>query len=157
MPPTTDPLRLQVIDRIVKVLQDIVPGDDYWAERQPLVFKRYVTEKDQVTFPVYGVFQGPGEPIEEINGEYAETFEVVVKGVVKSFEDIAEAIEHSLEDARTAIDADARSGEPGTLGAMTVFVRLGASETDEGENSAVGLGHFLQRFIVQIVGDPFGA
>jgi len=151
------PLRLQVIDRIVDVLKAIVEveGGDYF-KKPGMVVKRWIGQKTD-GFPVYGVFPGAGKEPEEINGEYTEEFEVVVKGVVKSATDTVTEMENAIADIRKAVDKDARSSAAGALGTLTVYVRVGESATDEGENVAIGLGFFEQRFKVQIAGDPFGA
>jgi hypothetical protein len=152
----TKPLRLQVLDRIVAVLKAITEGESYWKTPGPIV-RRHIGDREAASFPVYGVFAGEGKSPEEINGEYTEEFEVVVKGVVQSHTDLVEEMEHAIADIRKAVDADARSGAAGTLGALTIYARLGTSMTDEGENLAAGFGYFEQRFLVQIAGDPFGA
>lgn len=150
------PLRLQVIDRIIVVLQAIVEGDSFWKTTGQ-VARRWIAPTEAIAFPVYGVHSSDGQAPEEDAGEYREGFAVVVEGVVKSATDTVTEMEHALADVRRAVDADSRSGDPGTLGAMTVYVRVGRSWTDEGENVANGLGHFWQEFLVQIAGDPFGA
>lgn len=152
----TKPLRLQVIDRIIVVLQAIVEGDSFWKTTGQ-VARRWIAPTEAIAFPVYGVHSSDGQALEEDAGEYREEFAVVVEGVIKSATDTVTEMEHALADVRRAVDADSRSGDPGTLGALTVFVRVGRSWTDEGENVANGLGHFWQEFLVQIAGDPFGA
>jgi hypothetical protein len=154
----TKSLRLQVIDRIFDVLKAIVAveGGDYF-KTPGMVVKRWIGPKETIGFPVYGVFPGDGKEPEEINGEYTEEFEVVVKGVVKSATDTVTEMENAIADIRRAIDADARSSAVGALGTLTVYVRVGVSATDEGENVAIGLGFFEQRIVVQIAGEPFGA
>ena len=119
--------------------------------------RRWIAPTEAIAFPVYGVHASDGQAPEEDAGEYREEFAVVVEGVVKSAIDTVTEMEHALADVRRAVDADSRSGNPGTLGALTVFVRVGRSWTDEGENVASGLGYFWQEFLVQIAGDPFGA
>lgn len=151
------PLRLQVADRIVAVLSAITVGEMYW-KTPGMIVRRHIGEREAVAFPVYGVFFGQGKEPDEINGEYTEEFEIVVKGIVQSHEDLVEAMEHAIADIRRAIDQDARDGATaGALGTLTVFVRLGTSMTDEGENLSAGFGYFEQRFLVQVAGDPFGA
>ena len=152
----TKPLRLQVLDRIAELLKAITEGESYWKTPGTIV-RRHIGDREATSFPVYGVFAGEGKPPEEINGEYTEEFEVVVKGIIQSHTDLAQEMEHAIADIRRAVDADARSGAAGSLGALTIYVRLGMSMTDEGENLAVGFGYFEQRFLVQITGDPFGA
>jgi hypothetical protein len=153
----TKPLRLQVIDRIITVLLAIVEGADYWKTTGQ-VTRRWIPPNQAVAFPVYGVHASDGQAPEEISGEYTEEFAVLVEGVVKSSSDTVTEMEHALADVRKAIDKDGRDGATaGALGTLTVYVRIGRSWTDEGENVASGLGHFWQEFLVQIAGDPFGA
>ena len=152
----TKPLRLQVIDRIIVVLQAIVAGDLYWTTTGQ-VTRRWIPPSQAIAFPVYGVHASEGQAPEEDAGEYREEFAVVVEGVIKSATDTVTEMEHALADVRRAVDADSRSGDPGTLGALTIYARVGRSWTDEGENVASGLGYFWQEFLVQIAGDPFGA
>jgi hypothetical protein len=153
----TKPLRLQVLDRIVEVLKAITEGESYWKTPGTIV-RRHIGDREAVAFPVYGIFAGEGRAPEEINGEYTEEFEIVIKGVVNSHTDLVEAMEHAIADIRKAIDGDARdNATAGALGTLTVYVRLGTSATDEGENLSAGFGYFEQRFLVQVAGDPFGA
>jgi len=157
MAPSTKPLRLQVVDRFVAILKAITVGSDFW-KKPGMVVRRHIGDREAVAFPVYGVFIGQGREPEETNGEYVEEFEVIVKGSVQSHTDLVEAMEHSIADIRKAIDKDARDGATvGALGTLTVYVRLGTSLTDEGENLSAGFGYFEQRFLVQVAGDPFGA
>jgi len=155
--PSTKPLRLQVIDRIITVLTAIAQGSDYWKSTGQ-VTRRWISPNEAVAFPVYAVFPGEGQAPEEINGEYEEEFEAVVRGVVRSDTDTVTEMEHALQDVRRAVDKDARDGATaGALGTLTIYVRIGRSVTDEGENLATGFGFFEQRFNVRVVGDPFGA
>ncbi|MEN6560865.1 MAG: hypothetical protein ABFD52_08840 [Acidobacteriota bacterium] len=151
------PLRLQVIDRIIVVLQAIVEGDSFWKTTGQ-VARRWIAPNEAIAFPVYGVHASDGQAPEEDAGEYREEFAVVVEGVVKSATDTVTEMEHALADVRRAVDTDSRDGATaGALGTLTVYVRVGRSWTDEGENVASGLGYFWQEFLVQIAGDPFGA
>lgn len=151
--PAAEPLRQQVVDRIVTVLGAITAGADFWAK--PLVLRRAIDPKEAASFPVYGVFTGDGQDPEESEGEVREVFEVVVKGIVQSTADTVRAQERAIADIRKAIDRDSRLGTAGTLGALTVSVRLGKSATDEGDNIREGLGYFAQWIKVRIFGDPF--
>jgi len=151
--PAAEPLRQQVVDRIITVLETITAGADFWAK--PQVVRRAIDPKEAATFPVYGVFTGDGQDPEERNGEYSEEFEVVVKGIVQSTTDTVRAQEHAIADIRKAIDRDSRLGTAGALGALTVSTRIGRSATDEGDNIREGLGYFAQWIKVRIFGDPF--
>lgn len=150
------PLRLQVIDRIITVLEALTEGSEYW-KAPGMVARRYVGPDGVVAYPVYSVFPGDGQAPEQDSGEYRETFTVIVCGVVRSSVDIVTEMEHALADIRRAVDKDARLGTAGSLGALTVSVELDVSSTDKGENLALGLGFLEQHFRVQIAADPFGA
>lgn len=153
----TKPIRLQVIDRIISVLGDITAGSEYFVT-PGMVSRRFVGPDGVVSFPVYGVFAGEGQAPEQDSGEYRETFDVMVCGVVKSSVDIVTEQEHALADIRQAVDRDSRDVTTiGSLGNLTVLVELGASSTDRGENIALGLGFLEQHFRIQIASDPFGA
>ena len=146
-------LRLQVIDRIVAVLTAITQGADYWYT--PQIFRRAILENEMVGNVAYAVFPGPGQDPEEINGEHTERFEVLVRGVVRDASDPVSAQEKAMADIRKAIDIDSRLGTAGALGALTVKVEIGSSETDEGEFFAQNLGFFEQRIRVEVAGNPF--
>lgn len=151
------PLRLQIADRIVDVLKAITEGEDYF-KTPGMIVRRHIGDRETVAYPVYAVFIADGEAPEEINGEYTETFEVSVSGIVQSHTDLVEEMEHAIADIRKAIDADARDGSTsGALGTLAIYVRLGKSTTGTGENLPLGLEYFEQRFTVQVAGDPFGA
>ena len=153
------PLRLQVINRIVAVLQAIVAGADYWYTPDPgAVVKRFVLWTEAVHFPTYMVFTGSGGKI-ELSGaagddsEYTEDFYVSVKGIVKDSVDTITRLENCIADIRKAIDADSRSGAAGSLGALAVEVRIEESpETDDGYLSLEGFGFFDQKVRVSIAG-----
>lgn len=151
------PLRLQVIDRIITVLGAMTEGTEFW-ETPGMVTRRYIGPGEAVAYPVYAVFPGDGQAPEQDSGEYRETFEVIIGGMVKSTVDIVTEMEHALADIRRAVDKDARDlTTAGSLGNLTVYVTLGACSTDKGENISLGLGFLEQRIQVQIAADPFGA
>jgi len=153
----TAPLRLQVIDRIVAVLQGISTGATYFYT-PGTVAKRFIHWAECKSFPTYMVFTGSGGKV-ELSGaagdesEYTEDFYVSVKGIVKDSVDTVTRLENSIADIRKAIDADSRSGAAGSLGALAVEVRIEDSpETDDGYLSLEGFGFFDQKVRVSIAG-----
>jgi hypothetical protein len=153
--PTDNPLRLQVIDRVVEVLRNIEQGDDYYASTGE-VFKKFQHWEDCQGFPAYMVFADSGGTIEgDMGGRYRQTFVLNVKGYVRDSEDTVAALERALADVRHAIDADtlpgAGAGSLGSLGAL-VFFREGPT-TDNGYLSIEGYGFFEQKIEVEISGE----
>jgi len=155
MPAT--PLRLQIIDRIIAVLQAIVTGETYFYTPGE-VAKRFIHWTECKAFPTYMVFTAPGGTV-ELSGaagddsEYTEDFFVSIKGIVKDSVDTVTRMERCIADIRKAIDADSRSGAAGTLGVLAVQVRIEDSpETDDGYLSLEGFGFFDQKIRVSIAG-----
>lgn len=151
------PLRLQVINRIVEVLEGIVTGPVYFYTSGE-VARRFIHWSECKAFPTYMVFTAPGGTV-ELSGaagdasEYTEDFFISVKGIVKDNEDTVTRLERCIADVRKAIDADSRSGVAGTLGALTVQTRIEDSpETDDGYLSLEGFGFFDQKIRVSIAG-----
>ncbi len=156
--PSTDPLRLQIINRIVAVLQAITAGATYWYT-PGAVNKRFTHWSECKSFPTYSVSTASGGKV-ELSGaagddsEYTEDFYVSIKGVVKDSVDTVTRLERALADVRKAIDADSRSGAAGTLGALGVETRIEESpETDDGYLSLEGFGFFDQKVRVSIAGN----
>jgi len=157
MPVPTTPLRLQVIDRIVAVLQGITTGATYFYTPGE-VAKRFIHWGEAKAFPTYMVFTAPGGTV-ELSGaagddsEYTEDFYVSIKGIVKDNLDTVTRLERCIADIRKAIDADSRSGVAGSLGALAVETRIEtAPETDDGYLSLEGFGFFDQKVRVSIAG-----
>jgi hypothetical protein len=157
MPTPATPLRLQVINRIVAVLQGISTGATYFYTPGE-VAKRFIHWSEAKAFPTYMVFTAPGGKV-ELSGaagddsEYTEDFYVSVKGIVKDSEDTVTRLENCIADIRKAIDTDSRSGIAGTLGVLAVETRIEDSpETDDGYLSLEGFGFFDQKVRVSIAG-----
>ena len=151
------PLRLQIVDRIVDVLQGIVTGDTYFYTPGD-VAKRFIHWSECKSFPTYMVFTASGGTV-ELSGaagdasEYTEDFFVSVKGIVKDSTDTVTKLERCIADIRKAIDADSRSGAAGTLGVLAVQTRIEDSpETDDGYLSLEGFGFFDQKVRISIAG-----
>jgi hypothetical protein len=152
-----EPLRLQIINRIVTVLENIVAGDTYFYTSGAVV-KRFIHWTECKAFPTYMVFAAPGGTV-ELSGaagddsEYTEDFFVSVKGIVKDNVDTVTRLENCIADVRKAIDADSRSGAAGTLGVLAEQTRIEDSpETDDGYLSLEGFGFFDQKIRVSIAG-----
>lgn len=154
MPPA-NPRRLQVLDRIVAVLQTITAGDDYFFTPGEVV-RRFVHWSEAKVFPTYMVFAASGGKV-ELSGApdlYDEDVMVSVKGIVRHPEDTVSLIEKALRDVRRAINEDAKSGAAGSLGVLAVETRIEEGpETDDGYLSIEGFGFFDQRIRVRIAGD----
>ena len=151
------PLRLQVINRVVEVLEGIETGPVYFYT-SGIVAKRFIHWSECKAFPTYMVFTGSGGKV-ELSGaagddsEYTEDFYISVKGIVKDSVDTVTRLENCIADIRKAIDADSRSGAAGSLGALAVEVRIEESpETDDGYLSLEGFGFFDQKVRVSIAG-----
>jgi hypothetical protein len=151
------PLRLQVIDRIVAVLQGISTGATYFYTPGE-VAKRFIHWSECKAFPTYMVFTASGGKV-ELSGaagddsEYTEDFYVSIKGIVKDSVDTVTKLERCIADIRKAIDADSRSGAAGSLGVLAVETRIEDSpETDDGYLSLEGMGFFDQKIRVSIAG-----
>jgi len=151
------PLRLQIINRIVDVLQGITTGATYFYTPGD-VAKRFIHWSEAKSFPTYMVFSAPGGTV-ELSGaagddsEYTEDFFVSVKGIVKDSTDTVTKLERCIADVRKAIDADSRSGAAGTLGVLAVQTRIEDSpETDDGYLSLEGFGFFDQKVRISIAG-----
>jgi len=151
------PLRLQIIDRIVAVLQGITTGDTYFYT-PGVVAKRFIHWTECKSFPTYMVFTAPGGTVElsgaaGADSEYTEDFFVSVKGIVKDSVDTVTRMERCIADIRKAIDADSRSGAAGSLGVLAVQTRIEDSpETDDGYLSLEGFGFFDQKVRISIAG-----
>lgn len=153
--PTTS-LRLQVINRIVAVLQAITIGSTYWIKPYE-VTKRLVLLEQAAGFPIYMVFTGSGGKGVTLEGApnvYFEQFRVIVKGIVQDNNDTVTALEKSIQDIRMAINTDSISGVAGTLGLLGVeTVMYGPVITDEGLLSDDGFAYFEQPVDITIAGD----
>ena len=64
MAPSADPLRLQVLNRIVAVLLAIEAGASYWYKPIAVERKRFMTLEQCAGFPTLMVFPVSGGPIE---------------------------------------------------------------------------------------------
>jgi hypothetical protein len=150
----TNPLRLQVIDRVVAVLAAIVAGSNYFFTPFEVV-KRFKHWNECHGFPTYMVFTDSGGAV-ELSGVpdlYTENFYVNVKGYVQDNSDTVTKLEQAIRDIRKAIDVDSKSAAAGSLGALADEVRIEKSpDTDNGYLSLEGFGFFDQQIRVMIEG-----
>ncbi len=149
--PAADPLRLQVLDRIVAVLQAITAGEYYWYTPAQ-VLKRLIGIDQCIGYPTYMVFPVSGGRVEHSGApdEYDEDMEILIKGYLKDELDPVTQVEKALCDVRRAINEDSKSGAAGTLGVLAVETRIEASP--EMEFSIDGFGGFDQMLRVKISG-----
>lgn len=149
----TDPKRLQIRDRIIDVLEAIVEGADYFFTPVK-VFMVDVLEVQCPGYPCYSVHPDSGGSMaEEGDSNFAETFFLNVKGLVKDLEDPGAAVLKASRDVRKAIDADFASGAAGSLGTLVKGLRFTEPPvTDNGFFSAQGLGFFEQRVEITACG-----
>jgi hypothetical protein len=151
-----EPKRLQVIKRIVSVLQSITAGSDYFYT-PGAVMMRFVHWAEAPAYPCYMVFSGSGGAIEATAQavpyvEHTETFEVSIKGYVKDDTDTVSVMEKCLADIKKAIYADFRSGASGSLGNLAVNLEFDElPTTDDGYLSLEGFGFFDLRVKVSII------
>lgn len=155
MMPPANPLRLQVIDRIVAVLKAIVAGDNYFYTPYE-VNKRLVLPEEAKGFPSYSVHADSGGVIECSGAgadEYTADFFINVKGVVKDMAAPGDVLIKCHRDVCKAIDTDSISGTAGSLGALGVETRVEEMPaTDNGNWSPVGFAGFDQRIRCRIAG-----
>ena len=150
MPPSTDPLRLQVLDRFYTALEAIRAGDDYYYTPHK-VAKAMLSFENAKYGPLYMTLpESDGELFDESDMHYTETFHVSVKGIVHDRADLGTILEKAIRDVRYAIDQDARSSTAGTLGVLCDLVSIDEPpDVDYFDD----FGFFEQRFRVQISGD----
>lgn len=154
MPTPADPKRLQVINRVVTVLQAITAGADYFYTPAQVI-KRYLDPGEVKSFPTYAAFSDSGGVIENRGQDlYDEDFYINVKGYVADQEDTVTRLECALRDVKRAINEDSKSGAAGTLGVLAVETRIEEPpETDNGYYSLMGIGFFELRIRVRVAGD----
>lgn len=152
MPPVTDPLRLQIIDRIVEVLESIQAGAEYFYTPYAIV-KRVAHHLDAPGFPYYMVYPDTSPSPAEWAGQQLadELMAVTVKGYVDLENDeAATKLEKCLADIRKAVMADQANGGDGSLNALCLACNIEGVETDGGLLALEGRGYFDQRFVFRI-------
>jgi hypothetical protein len=150
-----NPLRLQIIDRIVEVLEAIKgdAGATYWYTPNDVV-KRFAEPEAVSGFPYYMIApetspQSPEHAEERLDWEY---FAVSIKAWVDlEGGEPTTKLEKCLADVRKAVMADCLSAAAaGSLGALTVGSAIDTCETDSGILSIEGHGYFDQRFVFKL-------
>lgn len=153
----TDPLSLQIIERIITVLEAIVAGVDFNYTPYSVAKKFVHWEEASVKAnrPLYMVFRDSGGSIVFAGTDlYDETWYVSIKGYVKHNSDTVTPLERAIQDIQKAINNDSKSGAAGSLGALgvqTIFEE--PANTDNGYLSSQGFGFFDQRLKIITSGD----
>jgi hypothetical protein len=152
--PTT-PKRLQVIDRVVALLQAIHEGTDYFYTAYEVV-KRAKHFNECGGFPTYMVFMGgESEPEQHLDSENVVKMTLSVSGWVNlELGEPQSKLLKAIRDVQKAIDTDAKSTTAGSLGVLCAngLVDIGKVETDNGGFSAEGFAAFTQDITVSLIG-----
>jgi len=151
--PTTDPLRLQVLDRVVEVLNDIRPSTTYFYAPDS-VLRRMVSYDEMKGSLCYMVSTDTGGTIEAVQDLYVEDFYINVKCWVNDKDDPGAMMERALSDVRHAINADTLpTAGTGSLAEMDALVFFDEPPTtDNGYLSLEGYAFFEQRIKIQVHG-----
>jgi len=154
--PTT-PKRLQVIDRVVDVLEAISAGADYFYTPNA-VQKRLMHFKECGGFPTYFVFIGSATPTPEahLDSEYVETLTLSIQGWVDlELGEPQSKMLKCIRDVQKAINTDSKSTTSGSLGALCAngMCDVGGFETDNGGYSLDGFAFFDQTITIHLIGD----
>jgi hypothetical protein len=153
--PTT-PLRLQVIDRAVTVLQAISAGTSYFYTPYA-VQKRLMHWKECGGFPTYMIFMSRSEePERHLDNEYMTAYTISVQGWVDlEMGEPQSKLCKCIRDVEKAINEDSKSTTAGSLGALASngLVDIGAVETDNGGFSLEGFAFFEQLVSIKLIGD----
>ncbi len=152
-----DPVLLQCLERVVRVLTDIVQGDEY-----------HITVGDgKAVLGLRNFFEAPGYPFDMVyvgsdhrspehipNGPVHRYPTIVVTGVVDSEggESVTRLLKH-LADVQKALEEDLASGETGSLSTLVGWGHLGMVVTDEGELQVDGVAAFRQNVEICLTGD----
>ena len=155
MPLPTLPKRLQVIERIIDVLETISSGSNYFLT--PYEVNRRFKHWDEISgSPTYSVHSDSGgEIVAHIDSNYDETFYVVVKGVIDNMDDPVGTLEKSIRDVQKAINADSiNRTDTASLSYIATHVKIAdPPDTDNGNLSINGKAYFEQRIQITISGD----
>lgn len=154
----TDPKTLQVLDRVLLVLREIVRGDDYFVTPGDVI-KGFAHYSTLTRFPAYMVaFEGASErPVPIGDNLYHETIAVSIKGWVDP--ELGECVTRLLKcvrDVQRAVNEDTRPGAgPLSLGVLCCQCDVDTVETDNGFLAVEqrGFGYFDQRVVAVVEGD----
>ncbi|MBE3131369.1 MAG: hypothetical protein IMZ54_11740 [Acidobacteria bacterium] len=155
----TDPKSLQVIDRIVEVLNDIVGGGPAYFHTPGGAIKGFVHYSTVTKFPYYMVaFEGASErPVPMGDNQYHQTLAVSIKGWVdlEKGESVSKLL-RCIRDVQKAVNEDTKSGAGAdSLGVLACQCDIDTTEADSGflAIEGRGFGYFDQRVVVVIEGD----
>ena len=141
-----DPKTLQVLDRVVVVLQEIVAGDDYFYTPGGVI-KGIVAYDTITSFPGDMVYLGSEHQAPEyhLDGTVLKFPTVQIEGYVDATgeeDTITRLIKH-LADVQRAVNEDSKSGAgPDSLGVIADYARVGIAETDDGMLAGEGRAGF---------------
>jgi len=153
MAPSSSPLRLQVRDRVIVVLQAITAGSTYWTTPS-LVSKSFIEWAEEPGNVKYVVYTDVGPGGWDLTGHkmYDEIFHVIVGGAVYDSSDPVSVMEKCIEDVRLSIVKDATAGGAGSLLAMSstgvVQVRPDGPPVIDAQLAVEGKMFFFQPFLV---------
>jgi len=154
-----DPKSLQVIDRIVTVLNGIVGGGPAYFYTPRGVMKGFRHYETVTKFPFYMVaFEGSTDrPVPTGDNQYHQTLAVSVKGWVdlEKGESVTKLL-RCVRDVQKAINEDTKSGAgPLSLGVICCSCNVDTAEADSGflAIEGRGYGYFDQRVVAVIEGD----
>jgi len=148
-----NPKRLQIIDRVVKIIGDIKAGENYFLT--PIhVAKGFVAEPKG--FPCYMVISDSGgEIIMNMDNLWEETFYISIRGIVQAPDDVVTPLEKAIRDIRKAIGDDFKWGaEEGSLLTLASEISIDSPpDIDYGFEGTSFFGFFSQRVRVRVFGE----
>lgn len=151
--PSADPLRLQVINRIVEVLKNITAGADYFFT-PVAVAKGFVVSPSG--YPAYAVRSETGGEIEmHSDAQFAESFYVSIHGAVQEIGDVVTPLERAIRDVRKAIETDFQpAAGAGSLITLATNIQFDAPpDINYGPEGQGPLAFFRQRLKVMVSGE----
>lgn len=149
-----NPLILQVVERFETVLNSIQAGTNYFYTPHKVSQPPYKYENAKYG-NIYLIFIGEEPGSVEITGRenYDATFTITVIGVVFDRSNLTTRIIKSWRDVVYAIDQDSKSPDAGTLGKMSVQIRVDETYEAFYYDDYEGFADFRQKFRCQITGD----
>jgi hypothetical protein len=146
--PIADPIRLQVTERFIAVLEGIVGGEDYWMT--PAEVQSWSNPSIELSvYPTYQVYiEGGNAPENEMGGRFEQEVAVIVKVIDQDNTDLVKRLERSRRDIIKAVMADL-SGGAGSLAELSSTIRVDADTIIFGLD---GFGSLEQRFLVTLAG-----
>jgi len=154
-----EPKSLQVLNRIVTVLEEIGGGSPDYFYTPGEVVKGFKIHRSATKFPCYMVaLEGmPERPTPIGDNHYLETVAVSVKAWVdlEAGESVTKLL-RCLRDVQKAVNEDTKSGAGATsLGAICCSCNVDTAEADSGflMLEGRGYGYFDQRIVAVVEGD----